>query len=62
MQIKYIVSTRSVFPLFLQLNSIMKNMNEYEYLFLNDLCPDDPRNRYGSVSEKMKSGYIYKKL
>ena len=56
MQIKYIVSTRSVFPLFLQLNSILKNMNEYEYLFLNDLCPDDPRNRYHYLQSLQKNG------
>ena len=56
MQIKYIVSTRSVFPLFLQLNSILKNMNEYENLFLNDLCPDDPRNRYNYLQSLQKNG------
>lgn len=38
--------TGSLFPLFRELSSTLEAVQPYEHVFLNELCPGNPRRRY----------------
>lgn len=49
-------TTSSLFPLFRELSSTLEAVQPYEHVFLNELCPGDPRRRYEFIQSLQRTG------
>ena len=49
-------TTGSLFPLFRELSSTLEAVQPYEHVFLNELCPGDPRRRYEFIQSLQRIG------
>ena len=49
-------TTSTTFPLFREVDATLAGMQEYEYAFLNDLLPDEPRKRYNFLQSLLRTG------
>ena len=49
-------TTGSLFPLFRELSSTLEAVQPYEHVFLNELCPGDPRKRYEFIQSLQRTG------
>ena len=49
-------TTSSLFPLFRELSSTLEAVQPYEHVFLNELCPGDPRRRYEFIQSFERTG------
>ena len=49
-------TTSTTFPLFREVDATLEGMQEYNYIFFNDLLPDEPRKRYDFLHSLLKTG------
>ena len=49
-------TTSTTFPLFREVDATLEGMQEYEYVFLNDLLPDEPKKRYDFLCSLLRTG------
>ena len=49
-------TTSTTFPLFREVDATLEGMQEYKYVFLNDLLPDEPRKRYDFLRSLLRTG------
>ena len=49
-------TTSGLFPLFRELSCTLEAVQPYEHVFLNELCPGDPRRRYEFIQSLQRTG------
>ena len=55
-QLHMSATTSTTFPLFREVDATLEGMQEYKYVFFNDLLPDEPRKRYDFLHSLLKTG------